>query len=257
MEEKKNWPGRSTIIPIIVIQKCNWKSDRQLTYRSGFLQYSVLIIHSWTSSSMGIVLGVKAEPVQGRTSDVISTDSIITQGPVKQQKPMVFSCLRDAGDSMTRINCLFLPMPDSWQLPAEHPLRASISWRDAACPRAIYFWVHPGRPTSVQERTILLGARGAIPWASELCEISISFNCLCQFCFLSLPTSVHPYSAAQWISCPQINDSDPISQETWIALWANTCIFAVAAGTSSFPYFPEGSSDLSNIHCRISKYSRI
>jgi hypothetical protein len=74
---------------------------------------------------------------------------------------------------------------------------------------------------------------------------------------LFLPTSVHPDSTAQWISCTQINDSESISQETRIALWAETCIFAVAACASSSPYFWEGSSDLSNIYCGISKYSRM
>lgn len=134
-------------------------------------------------------------------------------------------------------------------------LCALPSAEETVCPMSVYSWLHPGRPMTGP--FILLGACGSNPWAPELCKISISFNHLCQFCFLCLPTSVYPDSAAQWISYTQINDSESISQETWIALWANTCIFAVAASASTSPYFWKGASDLSNIYCRISKYSSI
>lgn len=122
--------------------------------------YSVLIdyldLHFCGWSSRG---GSKAW--KRRTSNLSCTDSNRIQGHVKQQKPMVFPCLRDTVNSVTQtslhIKLLFLLKLDYDISQLNLLCAVSISWREPPYCRAVYSWVHPGGPMTGQQCTILLG----------------------------------------------------------------------------------------------------
>lgn len=204
------------------------------------------------------VLGVEAKPAQGRACDLSCTDSNSTQGHVKKQKHIGFSCLRETVNSMiqtslhSKVPSLVMLDYDSSQL--NRLCSVSISWREPPYCCEVYSWVLSGGPMTGQQRTILLGVYGSITWAPELFEISISFSSIS-----ANSASLLAHKCSSWQHCAVnfLHTNQSISQETRIALWAETCIFAVAACASSSPYFWEGSSDLSNIYCRIGKYCRI
>lgn len=60
-------------------------------------------------------------------------------------------------EPLFRINCIFLPMPDYWQLPVKPPLCTSIRRREPACPRSVYSWYILGDQWEVNRGSFSLG----------------------------------------------------------------------------------------------------